>query len=390
MKIHAILVALFFTGTVLSQSKDSIISEAISGHIYKPKKIEANDTLIKRLKKPEGFDVKKFAGDLGKPRMMALGPRGEIYVTSREDGYVRMLKDGDGDGVAEINQKLLSKKNAHGITVKGNTLYLMTVKELYKAKIKEDGTLGELKELLNDFPDGGQHNNRTISFGPDDLLYISVGSTCNACEETSEESATIIRMDSTGNGRTIFAKGLRNTIGYDWEPTSGVLYGLDHGIDWLGDDLQKEELNLIVENGNYGWPYIYDKSKFNKADQPPHGTYSEYAAKCKEPVMQLQAHSAPLNFKFYKGRMFPSDYKNSALVTLHGSWNRKAPVGYKLVWIRFAEGKPKKVEDFVSGFLTDNNKSVFGRPVGLLELKDGSVLVSDDLNGNIYRISYTQ
>ena len=389
MKNYTLLLSLLCVcASGFSQKKDSILSQTISAHIFKPATVDPTDELINGLKKPKGFEVKKFAGDLGKPRMMALGPNGEIYVTSREEGYVMLLKDEDGDGVAEKKQKLLTKENAHGITVKNGILYLITVNDVYKAKINPDGTLGEMQQIVKDLPDGGQHNNRTLAFGPDGMLYISVGSTCNACDETRDENATIVRVDSTGNRRMIFAKGLRNTIGFDWEPNTQTLFGLDHGIDWLGDEIQMEELNVIVENGNYGWPYIYGKSQYNKADEPPKMTYPEYAALCKEPVMELTAHAAPLDLKFYKGAMFPPEYKNSALVTLHGSWNREKPSGYKLIWIRYENGKPVSQEDFVTGFLTSGDKEIFGRPVGLLELKDGSVLVSDDENGNIYRITH--
>lgn len=389
MKKNTLLFVLFCSfATGFAQQKDSILSATITAHIFKPATVDATDALIGDFKKPKGFTVKKFAGDLGRPRMMALGPNGEIYVTSREEGYVMMLKDENQDGIAEVKQKLLIKENAHGITVKNGMLYLITVNDVYKAKINPDGTLGNLEQIVKDLPDGGQHNNRTLAFGPDGMLYISVGSTCNACDETRDENATMVRVDSTGNGRTIYAKGLRNTIGFDWEPTTQTFYGLDHGIDWLGDEIQMEELNVIEENGNYGWPYIYGKSQYNLADEPPTMTYPEYAAQSIEPVMQLKAHAAPLDFKFYKGAMFPAEYKNSALVSLHGSWNREKPSGYKLIWIRYENGKPVAQEDFITGFLTDGNKEIIGRPVGLLELKDGSVLVSDDENGNIYRITY--
>ena len=390
MKKLTLSLMLCFAISGFSQQKDSILSETISAHIFKPATVEATADLINGLQKPKGFHVEKFAGDLGKPRMMALGPNGEVYVTSREEGYVMLLKDEDGDGVAESKQKLLTKENAHGITVRNGSLYLITVNDVYTATIKPDGSLDSLQQIVHDLPDGGQHNNRTLGFGPDGMLYISVGSTCNACAETRDENATLVRVDTAGKGRTIFAKGLRNTIGFDWEPTTQALYGLDHGIDWLGDEIQMEELNLIEENGNYGWPYIYGKSQYNKADEPPKMTYAEYAAQCKEPVMQIKAHAAPLDLKFYTGDMFPADYKNSALVSLHGSWNREKPSGYKLIWIRYENGKPVSQEDFVTGFLTNGEKEIFARPVGLLQLKDGSVLVSDDENGNIYRITYTE
>ena len=254
--------------------------------------------------------------------------------------------------------------------------------------LKPDGSAEELKELITDLPDGGQHPNRTIAFGPDGMMYISIGSTCNACAETNDESATILRADPDGNERKVFAKGLRNTIGFDWEPSTGDLYGMDHGIDWLGDDEQKEELNKISEGADYGWPYIYSDGNYNKADEPKNMSWEEYAAKSTEPEMLFVAHSAPMAFQFYEGEMFPEEYRNSALVTFRGSWNRKPASGYKVMKVDFENGSPVNSEDFVTGFLTDDGSAHFARLVGLVEMPDGAVLVSDDTNGVIYRISY--
>lgn len=169
------------------------------------------------------------------------------------------------------------KTRLTGWPISDNKFYLITVNEVFRADISENGDLGELEKFIENLPDGGQHPNRTMAFGPDGYLYISVGSTCNACKETREESATMLRVNKDGGERTIFARGLRNTIGFDWHPETGELWGMDHGIDWLGDDEQKEELNLIAEGEDYGWPYIYADGKHNKVREPENMSWNEYA-----------------------------------------------------------------------------------------------------------------
>lgn len=197
-----------------------------------------------------------------------------------------------------------------------------------------------------------------------------------------------MRTNPDGTNRTLFARGLRNTIGFDWHPETKELFGMDHGIDWLGDNEQKEELNHIFEGADYGWPYIYADGKYNKADKPKGMTWKEYAEKATEPVMLFTPHSAPMSLKFYQGNMFPKDYKNSAFITFRGSWNRKPASGYKIMKVDFEHGMPVHTEDFVTGFLTDDGNSSFARLVGLAELPDGSILIADDENGIIYRITY--
>ena len=229
---------------------------------------------------------------------------------------------------------------------------------------------------------------RTLKFGPDGMLYISVGSTCNACEETNDENATILKASPDGTNRKIFAKGLRNTLGFDWHPETGDMYGMDHGIDWLGDDEQREELNHLQEGKDYGWPFIYGEGKENPADQPSDMSVEAYKKKTTYPILTYTAHSAGLDMIFYKGEQFPEDYHGDAFVALHGSWNRSKPAGYKVVRIHFESGKAKRFSDFVSGFLVDNNTAQFGRVVGLAMLNDGSLIITDDENGVVYRVAY--
>ena len=317
---------------------------------------------------------------------------GTAYITRRTEGDVIRLDDADGDGTYEGFTEVASRPGMHGIAFDGDTVYLATVKDVYTAPVNADGTFGELTRIIDDLPDGGQHPNRTLAIGPDGMLYITVGSTCNACGETSPESATILRASPDGKSRTIFSKGLRNTIGFGWEPTTGKLYGADHGIDWLGDEEQQEEINLIEHDKQYGWPYVYDFSHFNPQDNPPAGiTLEDWAQMSEEPVLGYTAHSAPMQMAFYSGSAFPEQYRGDAFMAMHGSWNRRPPSGYEIVRIVFEEGVAKSIAPFATGFLVEGDEEGFGflaRPTGLAQETDGSLLLSDDTNGLLFRISY--
>ena len=219
-----------------------------------PRRPESEDDLLARLSLPQGASASVFAAGLVNPRILAVSGDGTLYATRRSVGDVVMLRDDDGDGRSDAPVTVASRPGMHGIAFDGNRVYLATVNDVYVADVAPDGTFGDLRRIINDLPDGGQHPNRTLAIGPDGKLYISVGSTCNACAETNPESATILRAEPDGTSRTIFAAGLRNTIGFDWEPDTGQLWGMDHGIDWLGDDAQIEELNHIRQGSRYGWP----------------------------------------------------------------------------------------------------------------------------------------
>ncbi len=367
-------------------------SASIQGNVFEPALVPATDERIAQLRVPAGFAVTKFADQLGKPRMLAVSPTGTIYVSDRTAGTVTLLQDTNADGKADTKRTVATIKDIHGLTIHQGQLYMVAIKELYVAAINSDGSLGTPKQLIRDLPDGGQHPNRTIAFGPDGMLYITVGSTCNACADTNPESATILRANPDGTNRKIFAKGLRNTIGFGWHPQTQALYGLDHGIDWLGDEQQKEELNLIKEGAFYGWPYIYGDGNYNPHPRPMGDTtYAEILAKTTLPVLQYDAHAAPLGMVFYTSTgassSFPAEYQNDAFATMRGSWNRSQPSGYKVVRFHFENGQPVRAEDFVTGFLVNNNQAQFGRPVGIATLADGSLLFTEDNNGVIYRVS---
>lgn len=363
----------------------------IIGHILEPKQVSVNGG-VQRIALPPGFEINVFAAELTNPRMLAVAEDGTVYVTERSAGDVVMLRDDDGDGQSDRREVVANRPDMHGIAIAGDTMYLVTVNNIYRTTIQEDGRLARLELLLDDLPEGGQHPNRTIVVGPDEKLYVSVGSTCNACGETNPENATILRVEPDGSSRIIFASGLRNTIGFAFEPETAELWGMDHGIDWLGDNEQHEELNHLVRGHQYGWPYVYDDSKLNPQDEPP-GDISvvEWAAKSVEPVGFYTPHAAPMQLIFYSGEQFPEDFQGDAFVAFRGSWNRKPPSGYEVVRIRFENGKPVAFEAFAQGFLSRKGKQWVhkGRLAGVAQAGDGALLVSDDTNGIIYRISYT-
>lgn len=360
----------------------------VVGHVLEPSQ---RPTDIGALQVPPGFEINVFARDLINPRMLAVHNNGTVYVTRRKLGDVVMLKDTDGDGQADQQQVVANRPNMHGIALDGDTLYLVTIKELYRAQIKPDGTLEPLERLASDLPDAGQHPNRTLVVGPDKQLYLSVGSTCNACAEDNPENATLLRVKPDGSSRSIYASGLRNTIGFGFEPDSGALYGFDHGIDWLGDNTQHEELNLIERGRNYGWPYVYGDGELNPADEPPGNiTARQWAERSAKPVGLYTPHAAPMQMTFYTGDAFPEAYRGDAFVTMRGSWNRKPPSGYEITRIRFDNGRPVAFEPFVTGFLAQEGDgwTQSARLAGIAQAGDGSLLFTDDSNGMIYRISH--
>jgi Raf kinase inhibitor-like YbhB/YbcL family protein len=366
----------------------------IEGSILEPEKIQMSDDqkLTGLIKAPEGFKVEVFARDLVNPRMLAVSDSGILYATRRSVGDVIMLKDDDGDGKADGAVTVASRPGMHGIAFDSDKVFLVTIHDVYTADVKEDGTFGPLTRIINDLPDAGQHANRTLGIGPDDMLYISSGSTCNECQEDNPENAALLRASKDGKSRTIFASGLRNTIGFGWEPTTGTLYGVDHGIDWLGDEVQIEELNLLEQGKKYGWPYVYGKSGLNPHTDPPEGlSLQDWARQSSEPLLGYTPHSAPMQMAFYDGSAFPEDYRGDAFVAMRGSWNRRPPSGYEVVRINFENGKPVAFERFLEGFLLrqENEKyGYLGRLTGIALGKDGALFVADDSNGIVYRVRY--
>jgi len=360
-----------------------------------PQHLDFLPPMVKLLKVPEGWEVGIAAYGLGRPRMLYTGPNGELYVTRRDGGDVLMLKDPDGDHkFQELKTVAAEFKGVHGITIKSGWMYLCNNNELRRYKMKPDGTLEkEWQTLITDLPDGGQHPNRTIDFGPDGKLYITVGTLCNDCKESDNEVASMLQVDTITWKRTMFATGLRNTIGFDWHPQTGELWGLDNGGDGKGNKWPPEELNHIVQGGIYGYPFAYGKQEVDQSREDPAGdTKEEWVKNTVPSSLELPAHMAPIGFQFFgNAANIPADYSGDGLVCWHGSWNRNKPKGFKVQRIHFENGQPVAAEDFLTGFLKPGfmffkRKARFGRPAGITITPMGVVYISDDANGVIYSI----
>jgi glucose/arabinose dehydrogenase len=361
-------------------------------NVFRPEELPFDQQAFDALQLPSGFSINVYRTGLGQARM--LGVHGEhVYVTQPMQGNVLRLIDANLDGVAEAQAVVASDlPMVHGIAFHDDEVFLANVHSVYRGTVQPDGSFSALTEIIGDLPDGGQHALRTLGVGPDELLYISVGSDCDACRESNPEHATILRSTLLGQpaaNRTILASGLRNTIGFGWHPVSDALWGMDHGSDWRGDDLPPEELNAITAGKDYGWPYCFGDRQIDPVIQdPPDTTKAAYCAETEPPVLLNQAHQAPIGFTFYAGATFPERYLNGAFVAFHGSWNRKPATGYRVAFIAFEEGAPLAIESFVDGFLINDGTATFGRPAGIAVAPDGALLFTDDTNGIVYRVQY--
>lgn len=350
-----------------------------------PEHLDFLPEMVNLLKVPDGWTVKIAASGLGKPRMLHQVNSNQLYITRRDAGDVLLLTDNNNDNTFEDSKTVVAEfKGVHGITDKDGWLYLCNNNELRRYKLNADGTLGEKQMLFNDMPSAGQHPNRTMHFGPDGMLYISIGTLCNDCKESDREAASLVQVDPKTWKRTIYASGLRNMIGFDFHPQTGEMWGADNGGDAKGDDWPPEEINHIKKGGNYGYPFAYGKKEVDRSREDPAGNSKDEWVKNTEPsVLELQAHMAPIGFKFFKmGAGVPAGYSGDALVCWHGSWNRSKAVGFKVQRIKFENGTATKAEDFLTGFL--KGKTRFGRPAGISITDNGTVYVSDDANGVLY------
>lgn len=332
---------------------------------------------------PRGFAIAPFADGLPGLRFMAFTPAGDLIVTRPGKGEVLVLPDRNRDGRADRVQVFASGLDRpHGLAWRDGALYVAETAAVVRLEdTNGDGKADRRQVLTRDLPSGGMHWTRTLGFGPDGGLYVSAGSDCNACVEEDARRATIMRFEPDGTKRRIFARGLRNAVGFVWHPETKAMWATDNGRDWLGNDQPPDELNRVTEGADYGWPHCWG----DRRPDPDLGDPA-FCARTVPPALALQAHSAPLGLAFYTGRQFPADYRGDAFVAFHGSWNRQPPTGYKVVRVRFKDGMPVSYADFATGWLRGGQ--AWGRPVDVLAAPDGSLLVSDDAGGRIYRITY--
>lgn len=343
-------------------------------------------TMEQRLSVPEGFTIGQYASGLQKVRMMEFSREGDLIVSQPREGKVLLLKrDSNSDGQHDGTEVLIDKlTRPHGLEFYENWLYIAESNAV--GRVSFDQATGKLtgpyERIVTGLTDNGNHWSKSIRIH-DGFLYVSMGSTCNVCEEKDERRATIMRFDADGQNGEIFASGLRNSVGLDFAPWDGSLYATDNGRDLLGDDYPICELNKIEENGFYGWPYI---NGFGDLDPTLGEGREKRLNDAISPVFGFRPHNAPLGMRFIRQAKMPAGYDNSALVALHGSWNRSTPDGYKVVSLHWSPDGSIRSQDFMTGFESKGN--IIGRPVDIAEGPDACLYISDDYSGTIYRVCY--
>ncbi len=346
-----------------------------------------DSTFEGRLWVPAGFKVTEFAS-VPRARFMALGPDGAVYVSQPREGQVTRLVDGNNDGIAESQTIAVSGLDRpHGLAFRDGWLYIANTGAVVRVRLDGSGKATGAPETVAEYSSGGGHWTRTVIFGPDGAMYVAIGSSCNLCVEKTPDRAAVMRYDADGKNGRVFSSGLRNAVGLAVHPTTGEVWVTQHERDNLRPDHQNlppEEINILRDGAHYGWPYCYG----NRITTPDDG-FNDWG-KCGTtvpPALEMQAHSAPLGITFLdRASAFPAEFRGDALVAFHGSWNRDVPTGAKVVRIRVREGKPAGIEDFVVGWQDAAGKR-WGRPVDVLVHRDGSVLISDDQRGTIYRVA---
>ncbi|MBA3975146.1 MAG: L-sorbosone dehydrogenase [Candidatus Solibacter sp.] len=344
-----------------------------------------------QLRLPAGFSIKEYAAGFERPRYMIQLPAGVVLLSdSTRKGTVYALFDRNRDGVSEDRKAILQGLDRpFGLALWKDYLYVAETTAVKRYKFNPSTlVIGPGEEVVSMKEFGSGHWTRTIRFSPDGTkFYLSIGSASNVSPGEPEMRAAILRFNPDGTGREFVARGTRNPIGLDFEPTTGKLWAAIQERDGLGDDLVPDYFTSIKEGGFYGWPYAYIGPNEDPRNK---GQRTDLVKSTIVPDVVLPSHVAVLDSRFYRGSMFPARYGNGALLAYHGSWNRAQRIGYSVVFIPFKDGRPSgPAEDLLSGFMLDpGKKEVWGRPVGLLELPDGSLLVSDDGGNRIWRITY--
>ncbi|MBV1914449.1 MAG: PQQ-dependent sugar dehydrogenase [Pseudomonadales bacterium] len=352
--------------------------------------IEADEQQLKqRLSAPPGFSVSLYAGGITNARVLRFTEAGDLLVSTPRNGEIILLeRDTDGDGQADATRVLIDGLNRpHGIDFYGDWLYIAESNGFGRIRFDHQTgqTIGEYQPLVSDIPDNGNHWTRTIRIGPDHKIYLSVGSSCNVCEEPDPERATMLRYELDGSGFEIFASGLRNSVGFDWSPIDGHIYATDNGRDLLGDDFPPDELNRVEQGQFYGWPYAHG----DRVADPDFGPgNSDKIERSTAPVHAFRAHNAPLGMEFLTSKHLPEQYQNIALVALHGSWNRTTKDGYKVVSLHWNSDGSVEERGFVTGF--EGSGHVIGRPADVRQGPNGDIYISDDFANAIYRVSWNE
>ena len=364
----------------------------ISFQFTNPKKVVENKAALEptlpldKIKLPKGFKIELFATGLKGARSMCVGEKGTIFVGTQK-GNVYAVQDSDGDFVADkvytIAEGLVMP---NGVAFRNGTLYVAEVSRIIKFQNIENKLENPPSQqvVYDKFPSKKHHGWKYIAFGPDGKLYVPVGAPCNVCESEDEIFATMSRMNPDGSGLEIFARGIRNSVGFTWHPDTKEMWFTDNGRDMMGDDIPPCELNRVPKKDmHFGYPYWHggDIKDPKFGDKFPQENFQK-------PAQNLGAHVAPLGLKFYTGKTFPITYRKQIFIAEHGSWNRSKKSGYKISLVKTKGNNATSYETFAEGWLDQQSQKTWGRPVDILIMNDGSMLVSDDKAGVIYRIYY--
>lgn len=332
----------------------------------------------------DGFRARVFAQGLGLARDLQFSPGGTLLVSDPAGGRVYALPDKNNDGVADEKMTVISGLNrGHGLAFYNNQLFVAEVDQVARYNWDEQNLTAKLDKVLFDLPKNSNHNNRTLLFDQSGNLYISVGSTCNVCNEADPRSATVMISNANGDNPRTFAKGLRNAPFMAINPTSDEIWSTEMGRDNLGDNIPPDEIDIIKQGQDYGWPRCYGArihdTNFDKSSTDPCGNTTL-------PIFEVPAHSAPLGLTFINSRQFPADWQGDLLVAYHGSWNRSVPDGYKVVRLNVEGNKITGAQDFMTGFI--NGRIVSARPVDVTFDKSGNLYLSDDRASSVYIIQH--
>ena len=361
----------------------SVMALAVAGSAH-----AADDELrLDEIELPAGFSIDVFASGIDLARSLAQGPAGTVFVGTgglRQSDAVYAVVDEDGDGTADRQYEIASGLNRpNGVAFHGGDLYVAEIDRI----VRLDGIENRLDAppepvvVTDDLPDRRHHGWKFIRFGPDGKLYVPVGAPCNICDE-GDPFAAILRLEDDGTHEVV-ARGVRNTVGFDWHPGSGHLWFTDNGRDMMGDDVPPDELNVLTRDGqHFGYPYCHGQD----IPDPEFGDVKP-CAELVPPALDLGPHVGAIGMRFYRGDAFPERYRGQIFIAEHGSWNRSRKIGYRVMAVHVdASGRATEYEPFATGWL--QGEESWGRPVDVMERADGSLLVSDDMRGVIYRIVY--
>jgi len=342
------------------------------------------DLPLDTIKLPPGFRISLYADNVPGARSMALSPDGTLFVGTRADKVYALPNRNRGKRTDEVVTVASGLDTPNGVAFRDGALYVAEVSRILRFDDIEARLRNPPKPVVvsDRFPTDTHHGWKFIRFGPDGLLYVPVGAPCNICEPDPARYAAIFRMKPDGTALEQYARGVRNTVGFDWNPDTRELWFTDNGRDWMGNNAPPDELNHAPRSGmNFGYPYCHGRSLADSEFGSKHacGAFTP-------PAMELGPHVASLGMRFYTGKMFPEAYRNQIFIAEHGSWNRVPPIGYRITLVRLNNGKAASYEVFAEGWL--DGLTAWGRPVDVQVMPDGALLVSDDKAGVIYRISY--